>query len=129
MTYLSCNEILQIMKDLGHKLTFTREYAFEFRLKNGQYVYVKRLQDTKKITPEPSRLMIHPVFEVLKEDLQKIDHVAFNFSEKGNMNSAFAHFPTSSQSQCEDNPTQYGIGVNFSNRQALLIFLDFIQSL
>ena len=117
------------MKDLGHKPTFTREYAFEFILKNEQYVYVKRLQDTKKITPEPSRLMIHPLFEALKEDLQKIDHVAFNFSEKGNMNSAFARFPTSNQSQCEDNPTQYGIGVNFGDRQALLNFLDFIQSL
>lgn len=129
MTYLSCKEIYQIMSDLGCEQTTTRKYAYEFKLKNGHYLYVKRLMDTKKITPEPSRLMIHPAFVELKEDLQKVENVVFNFEEKGNMNSAFVQFPKCRQSECEDNQTEYGIGVNFSNKNGLIGFLKFIESL
>ena len=69
------------MKDTGFTQTYTREYAYEFKLNNRQYVYVKRLMDTKKITPEPSRLMIHPALVALKEDLQKVENAEFNFEE------------------------------------------------
>ena len=129
MTYLSCKEIYKILTELGFKQTEIRDYAYEFQLKNGQYIYVKRLLDTQKRVPEPSRLMIHPAFIVLKDDLQKMQNIAFNFEEKGNMNSAFAQFPRSSQSRCIENPTEYGIGVNFQDRKSLIDFLDFIQSI
>lgn len=128
MAYLSCKDIYQILIDLGIKQSEIRDYAYEFQLKNEQYIYVKRLLDTQKRVTEPSRLMIHPAFIALKDDLQKLEDVAFNFEEKGNMNSAFAHFPKSSQSRCIENPTEYGIGVNFEHRKALIDFLDFIQS-
>ena len=113
----------------GFKQTDTRDYAYEFKLKNEQYIYVKRLIDSQKRIPEPSRLMVHPAFIAIKDDLQKLENVVFNFEEKGNMNSAFARFPTASQSKCEENPTEYGIGVNFRDIKALIDFLDFVQSL
>lgn len=128
MTYLSCDEIYQVMKDEGFKQTYTRAYAYEFMLKNGQYVYVKRLMDTKKRIPEPSRLMIHPALIAFKDDLQKVENAEFNLEEKGNMNSAFSQFPKCKQSECDENPTEYGIGVNFSNRNGLIRLLDFIES-
>lgn len=129
MTYLSCKEIYHAMKELGFKQTDTRDYAYEFLLRNGQYIYVKRFIDTQKRTPEPSRLMIHPVFITLKDDLQKLENTEFNFEEKGNMNSAFARFPKCSQSHCEENPTEYGIGVNFKDKTALFNLLKFIERL
>lgn len=73
MRYLSCKEIYDAIKELGIKQTNTREYAYKFQLKNGQYIYVKRLLDTQKRNPEPSRLMIHPAFVVLKDDLQELE--------------------------------------------------------
>ncbi|MEN4981942.1 hypothetical protein [Acinetobacter modestus] len=106
MHNLSCEEIYQVMKDAGFKQTYTGEYAYEFKFNNGQYVYVKRLKDTQKRTPEPSRLMIHPALIALKEDLQKMENVVFNFQEKGNMNSAFSQFPKCKQSECDENPTE-----------------------
>lgn len=129
MRYLSCNEIYQIMIGIGLEPTATREYAYEFQLKNGQYLYVKRLRDTQKRTPEPSRLMIHPAFVVLKDDLQELENIQFNFAQQGNMNSAFAQFPKSCQSQCDENPTEYGIGVNFQDKRSLLKLIVFIESL
>ncbi len=48
MTFLSCNEIYELMTDLGYTQTNTRKYAHEFKLKNGQYIYVKRLEDNQK---------------------------------------------------------------------------------
>lgn len=128
MTFLSCKEIHQIMTELGYKQTNTREYAHEFELKNGQYIYIKRLKDSQKRKKEPSRLMIHPSFQKSKEDLTKLEKVEFNFEEKGNMNTAFARFPHSSESDCVKNPTQHGIGVNIKDKLALINFLKFIES-
>ncbi|WP_159153117.1 hypothetical protein [Acinetobacter johnsonii] len=128
MRYLSCKEIYDAIKELGIKQTNTREYAYEFQLKNGQYIYVKRLLDTQKRNLEPSRLMIHPAFVVLKDDLQELENIEFNFAQQGNMNSAFAQFPKSSQSQCDENPTEYGIGVNFHDKRSLLKLIVFIES-
>ena len=48
MRYLSCKEIYDAIKEWGIKETNTREYAYEFQLKNGQYIYVKRLLDIQK---------------------------------------------------------------------------------
>ncbi|OOW08310.1 conserved hypothetical protein [Acinetobacter sp. 8I-beige] len=128
MRYLSCKEIYDAIKEWGIKETNTREYAYEFQLKNGQYIYVKRLLDTQKRNPEPLRLMIHPCFIALKEDLLSFENIEFSFEEMGNMNSAFAQFPKSSQSQCDENPTKYGIGVNFQDKRSLLKLIVFIES-
>lgn len=128
MRYLSCKEIYDAIKEWGIKETNTREYAYEFQLKNGQYIYVKRLLDTQKRNPEPLRLMIHPCFITLKEDLLSFENIEFSFEEMGNMNSAFAQFPKSSQSQCDENPTKYGIGVNFQDKRSLLKLIVFIES-
>jgi hypothetical protein len=128
MRYLSCKEIYDAIKELGIKETNTREYAYEFQLKNGQYIYVKRLLDTQKRNPEPLRLMIHPCFIALKEYLLSFENIEFSFEEMGNMNSAFAQFPKSSQSQCDENPTKYGIGVNFQDKRSLLKLIVFIES-
>ena len=128
MRYLSCKEIYDAIKEWGIKETNTREYAYEFQLKNGQYIYVKRLLDTQKRNPEPLRLMIHPCFIALKEDLLSFENIEFSFEEMGNMNSAFAQFPKSSQSQCDENPTEYGIGVNFHDKRSLLKLIVFIES-
>ncbi len=49
-------------------------------------------------------------------------------SKKGNMNSAFAEFPKCDLSECDGNPTEYGIGVNFKDKLALINFLKFIES-
>lgn len=78
--------------------------------------------DTKKTASEPSRLMIHPALVVFKKDLKKVEKAEFNFEEKGNMNSAFAQFPKCKQSECDENPTEYGIGLNFSNKNGLVDF-------
>ena len=86
MRYLSCKEIYDAIKEWGIKETNTREYAYEFQLKNGQYIYVKRLLDTQKRNPEPLRLMIHPCFIALKEDLLSFENIEFSFEEMGNMN-------------------------------------------
>ncbi|AYA03966.1 hypothetical protein BEN74_14910 [Acinetobacter sp. WCHAc010034] len=129
MKYLSCKEIYDAIKALGIQQTNTREYAYEFQLKNGQYIYVKRLLDTQKRNAEPSRLMIHPCFIALKEDLLSFENIEFSFEEKGNMNAAFAKFPQCALSQCDDNPTEYGIGVNFQDKQSLLKLIVFIESL
>ncbi|KQE87932.1 hypothetical protein [Acinetobacter lactucae] len=123
MTFLSCKEIHQLMTELGYKQTNTREYAHEFELKNSQYIYIKRLKDSQKRKKQPSRLMIHPSFLKFKEDLTKLEKVEFSFEQKGNMNSAFAEFP-----KCDGNPTEYGIGVNFKDKLALINFLKFIES-
>lgn len=48
MTFLSCKEIDELMTELGYTQTNTRIYAHEFKLKNGQYVYVKQLKDNQK---------------------------------------------------------------------------------
>ena len=128
MRYLSCKEIYDAIKEQGIKQTNTREYAYEFQLKNGQYIYVKRLLDTQKRNPEPLRLMIHPCFIALKEDLLSFENIEFSFEEMGNMNSAFAQFPKSTQSQCDENPTKYGIGVNFQDKRSLLKLIVFIES-
>lgn len=56
-------------------------------------------------------------------------NIEFNFAQQGNMNSAFSQFPKSSQSQCEKNPTEYGIGVNFHDKRSLLKLTVFIESL
>lgn len=128
MRYLNCKEIYDAIKEWGIKETNTREYAYEFQLKNGQYIYVKRLLDTQKRNPEPLRLMIHPCFIALKEDLLSFENIEFSFEEMGNMNSAFAQFPKSSQSQCDENPIKYGIGVNFQDKRSLLKLIVFIES-
>jgi len=128
MTYISCKEINQIMIELGYKKTNTREYAYEFKLKNGQYIYIKRLKDTQKRISEPSRLMIHPKYIDYKDELRKLENVEFNFEQKGNMNSAFAEFPKCDLSKCEGNPTEYGIGANFKDKLALTNFLKFIEN-
>jgi len=128
MTFLSCKEIYELMTELGYTQTNTREYAHEFELKNGQYLYIKRLKDSQKRKKEPSRLMIHPSFLKFKEDLTKLEKVEFSFEEKGNMNTAFARFPHSSESDCAKNPTQHGIGVNFKDKLALTNFLKFIEN-
>ncbi|MNI54851.1 hypothetical protein D3C73_1097680 [compost metagenome] len=49
MTYLSCKEIYELMTELGYTQTNTRKYAHEFELKNGQYIYIKRLKDSFSI--------------------------------------------------------------------------------
>ncbi|EPL0173791.1 hypothetical protein N1009_003621, partial [Acinetobacter baumannii] len=116
MTYLSCKEIHELMTELGYTQTNTRKYAHEFELKNGQYIYIKRLKDSQKRKKEPSRLMIHPSFQKFKEDLTKLEKVEFSFEQKGNMNSAFAEFPKCDLSECDGNPTEYGIGVNFKDK-------------
>ncbi|MDC4437058.1 hypothetical protein OHV48_13620 [Acinetobacter baumannii] len=48
MTFLSCKEIDELMTELGYTQTNTCIYAHEFKLKNGQYVYVKQLKDNQK---------------------------------------------------------------------------------
>lgn len=128
MTFLSCTEIDELMTELGYTQTNTRKYAHEFKLKNGQYVYVKQLTDNQKRKKQPSRLMIHPSFQKFKEDLTKLEKVEFSFEQKGNMNSAFAEFPKCDLSKCEGNPTEYGIGANFKDKLALTNFLKFIEN-
>lgn len=128
MTFLSCQEIDELMTELGYTQTNTRKYAHEFKLKNGQYIYVKQLKDNQKRKKQPSRFMIHPSFRKFKEDLIKLEKVEFSFKEKGNMNTAFACFPQSNESECAKNPTRYGIGVNFKDKLALINFLKFIES-
>ncbi|MFI9954327.1 hypothetical protein Q4228_08000 [Acinetobacter baumannii] len=107
MTFLSCNEIYELMTDLGYTQTNTRKYAHEFKLKNGQYIYVKQLKDNQKRKKQPSRFMIHPSFRKFKEDLIKLEKVEFSFKEKGNMNTAFACFPQSNESECAMNRTGF----------------------
>ncbi|MDR9541868.1 hypothetical protein RJC71_00250 [Acinetobacter baumannii] len=128
MTYLSCKEIYELMTELGYTQTNTREYAHEFELKNGQYFYIKRLKDSQKRKKEPSRLMIHPSFLKFKEAFTKLEKVEFSFEEKGNMNSTFAEFPKCDLSKCDGNPTEYGIGVNFKDKLALINFLKLIEN-
>lgn len=128
MTYLSCKEIYELMTELGYTQTNTRKYAHEFELKNGQYIYIKRLKDSQKRISKPSRLMIHPKYMDHKDQLRKLENVEFNFEQKGNMNSAFAEFPKCDLSKCEGNPTEYGIGANFKDKLALTNFLKFIEN-
>ncbi|WP_454667239.1 hypothetical protein [Acinetobacter calcoaceticus] len=128
MTFLSCKEIDEFMIELGYTQTNTRKYAHEFKLKNGQYIYVKQLKDNQKRVSDPSRLMIHPKYIDHKDELRKLEKVELNFEQKGNMNSAFAEFPKCDLSKCDGNPTEYGIGVNFKDKLALINFLKFIES-
>lgn len=128
MAYLSCKEIYDAMKNIGIKQTYEREYAYEFQLVNKQFIYVKRLLDTQNRQQQPSRLMIHPLFIALKNELMKLENTEFNFEQDGNMNSAFAQFPKCSKSECKDNPTEYGIGVNFKDKTALYKLLKFIEN-
>lgn len=73
--------------------------------------------------------MIHPWFIALKEDLLSFENIEFSFEEKGNKNSAFAKFPQYALFQCDDNPAEYGIGVNFQDKGSLLKLIVFIESL
>ncbi|RZK22267.1 MAG: hypothetical protein EOO43_09810 [Flavobacterium sp.] len=127
--YLSCSEIYDAMKSLAINQTIERKYAYEFKLTNGQVIYVKRLLDSQAYQDEPFRLMIHPALFALKTELQQIEGVKFKFGEKGNMNTAFAKYPNSSTSQSKSNPTKYGIGVNFKSEQALKELINFLRNL
>lgn len=40
---------MKLMIELGYIQTNTRKYAYEFELKNGQYIYIKRLKDSFSI--------------------------------------------------------------------------------
>lgn len=129
MVCLSCKEIYDAMKNIGIQQTAEREYAYEFQLANKLFIYVKRLLDTQNRQQQPSRLMIHPMFIALKDELTRLENTEFNFEQEGNMNSAFAQFPKCPKSECKDNSTEYGIGVNFPDKNALSELLKFIGSL
>ncbi|WP_180053966.1 hypothetical protein [Acinetobacter sp. YH12236] len=127
--YLSCKQIYDAMKRIGVRRTDEREYAYEFELANGQVIYVKRLLDKQSRKNEPSRLMIHPALKALKSELQCIEDAEFKFGPEGNMSTAFAKYPKSSISECIDNPTEYGAGVNFKSEKGLTELINFLESL
>ena len=92
-------------------------------------MYIKRLLDTKISKGESSRLMIHPAFIVLKSELQVIEDADFSFSTKGNMSTAFARYPECLASECAENPSNYGIGINFKSEKGLKGLIDFLSGL
>lgn len=127
-SYLSCNDIYNHLIGLGISQTNESKYAYEFKLANGQIIYVKRLKDSKPSTKWVSRLMIHPELEKYRNTL-KIDDVDLNFNIEDNMKSTFKAFPISPLSQAEKPPSRYGIGGNFRTPQALEEFVKIMSGI
>ena len=125
-SYLSCNDIYNHLIGLGVSQTNESKYAHEFKLANGQIIYVKRLKDSRPSKKWVSRLMIHPNLEKHRS-LLKIEHVDLNFNIEDNMKSSFKAFPVSPLSQAEKTPSRYGIGVNFQTLQAVEEFVKIMS--